>query len=204
MVNSTKNDDKTTKLVWLQREFRLSALPTLQAALESPGLVIVVYFHDPKYVIGEANSLWMAHSLKQLQSDIKEKGGFLWIVSGDFETQFESLLTKYTIQEVLYSFQVGYPFNSLQDKALEICKKHKVALQPNYSEFLIEPENIHNQQNKPYVVFTPFYKALLAKQTLIMPLQEELEGLERCGQLQPVDQAWLELPLDLQHLMKKT
>jgi len=203
MVNSTKNDDKTTKLVWLQREFRLSALPTLQAALESPGLVIVVYFHDPKYVIGEANSLWMAHSLKQLQSDIKEKGGFLWIVSGDFETQFESLLTKYTIQEVLYSFQVGYPFNSLQDKALEICKKHKVALQPNYSEFLIEPENIHNQQNKPYLVFTPFYKALLAKQTLIMPLQEELEGLERCGQLQPVDQAWLELPLDLQDLMKK-
>ena len=204
MVNSTKNNDQAIKLVWLQREFRLSALPTLQTALESPGLVIVAYFHDPKYVIGEANSLWMAHSLKQLQADIKDKGGLLWIVSGDFETQFESLLTQYAIQEVLYSFQVGAPFNRVQQLALEICKNHKVALQPHYSEFLIEPENIHNQQNKPYLVFTPFYKALLAKQTLIMPLQEEVEGLERCSQLQPINQAWLELPVDLQDLMKKS
>jgi len=203
MTNVTKNDEQAIKLVWLQREFRLSALPTLQAALESPGLVMVAYFHDPKYVVGEANTLWLAHSLQKLQADIKEQGGELWIVSGDFEAKFESLLTHYRVQKVLYSFQVGFPFNSLQQQALEICKKHKVALQPFYSEFLIEPENIHNQQNKPYLVFTPFYKALLARQTLIIPLQEASEGLERCAKLQPNDQAWLDLPDDLQNLIEK-
>ncbi|BCN94355.1 deoxyribodipyrimidine photo-lyase [Thiomicrorhabdus immobilis] len=202
-VDTAKRPEQAATLVWLQREFRLSALPALQAALDSAGGVIVAYFHDPKQQVGEANSLWLAHSLVLLQKNMRAKGGDLWVVDGDFATQFSKLLSDYKVRQVMYSFQVGTPFMQMQQQALAICQQYKVALTPFYSEFLLEPQAISNQQNKPYLVFTPFYKALMAKQQYIEPLQEDIGCLTRCAQIQPTDQAWLDLPADLQALARE-
>lgn len=203
MTYSASSPLNQVNLVWLQREFRLSALPALQAALDLPGQVIVAYFHDPKQQIGEANSLWLAHSLDLLQKNMRAKGGDLWIVDGDFTIQFARLLSDYKVKQVMYSFQVGTPFMQMQQQALTICQQYKVALTPFYSEFLLEPQAISNQQNKPYLVFTPFYKALLARQASIIPLKEDIDSLESCGQIKPTNQAWLDLPADLQALVRE-
>jgi len=197
---------QNVSLVWLQRELRLTALPALQTALESPGLVIVAYFHDSKQVIGEANLVWLAQSLQKLQAEISAKGGQLWIIDGAFEQQLKQVISDYKVNQVLYSYQVGSPFVEMQQQALQVCQQCKIALQPFYSEFLIAPELIRNQQHKPYLVFTPFYKALLAKQNLIEPLQEDLslgKDFSQCAQLTPTNQAWLNLPKDLQTLIQK-
>lgn len=199
-----------TTLVWLQREFRLTALPALQAALssrtdflhETPSDgVIFAYFHDPAHTVGDANTLWLAYSLQTLQQAIRAQGGELWMVEGDFVTEFSKLLTAHSVKQVFYSYQVGEPFKTLQQQALELCQNGGVALQPFYSEFLIEPEQIRNQQNTPYLVFTPFYKALLTKQALIEPLEESVGDLSATAQIQPFDQAWLNLPASLQRLL---
>lgn len=206
MATTSINHKQTVSLVWLQRELRLTALPALKAALESPGLVIVAYFHDSKQGIGEANSLWLAHSLEKLQTEIATMGGKLWIIDGEFEQQFKQVVLDYNVNQVFYTYQVGSPFVEMQQKALDVCQQYQIALQPFYSEFLLEPELIRNQQNRPYLVFTPFYKALLAKQNLIEPLQENLndkQDFKKCGQLTPTNQAWLSLPNDLQALIQK-
>lgn len=198
-----------TTLVWLQREFRLTALPALQTALSSqasshhrsPGLVIFVYFHDPLHSVGEANSLWLAHSLQKLQQEIRDKGGDLWMVEGDFSTQFSKVLSSHQVKQVFYTFQVGEPFKTQQKNALKVCQQLSVALQPFYSEFLLEPDQVRNQKDKPYLVFTPFYKALLAKQALIEPLDESVGDLSLTGKIKPNNQAWLSLPDSLQKLL---
>ena len=196
-----------TTLVWLQREFRLTAFPALQAALSSaesakpPGQVIFAYFHDPAQTVGDANTLWLAHSLQKLQQAIRAKGGDLWILEGDFESQFSEVLSSYQVKQVFYTFQVGTPFKELQQQALGICQTQGVVLQPFYSEFLVEPDQIRNQQNNPYLVFTPFYKTLLAKQALIEPLDDSVGDLSATAVLKPFDQAWLNLPASLQTLL---
>lgn len=192
-------------LVWIQREFRTTAFPALQSALlsveKSAGLVIVVYFHDSKQLVGEANSIWLAHSLQQLKIDFEKKGGQFWIVDGDFSKNLIQMIGEYQIDKLLYSFQVGSPFDQMQQQALAVCKEYKVAFQSFDSEFLVPPGKLLNQQSKPYLVFTPFYKALLAKPYLIEPLDDSVGDLSLTVKAEPTCQAWLDLPKDLQELM---
>ena len=192
-------------LVWLQRELRLSHLPALQIALEEAQTkktkVILVYFHDPKQTIGEANCLWLAHALRQLQNSVQEQGGQLWVIEGDFTHQLEQVIEDYAVKSLYYSYQVGEPFQSMQQQALEVCQTHKVRLQPFFSETLTQPGEVLNQQGKPYVVFTPFYKSLMSKTALIEPLDESVGDVSLLKQT-PKDEKWAGLPDSLTELMQ--
>lgn len=193
-------------LVWIQRELRLTHLPALQSAIEaaqkSGDEVILAYFHDPKQAMAGANLLWLTHSLRQLQKSVQEQGGQLWIVEGDFNAQLETLIEAHSVKSVYYSYQVGEPFQSMQQQALEVCQKHKVVLQPFFSETLTQPGEILNQQGKPYVVFTPFYKSLLAKSALIEPLDEAVGDLSLLKKA-PENSKWAGLPDSLSDLLQQ-
>ncbi|BBP46787.1 deoxyribodipyrimidine photo-lyase [Thiosulfatimonas sediminis] len=161
-----------TTLVWLQRELRLSHFPALEKAIAHSERVALVYFHDPKHSIGDANSIWLAQALQSLKNQMRSKKADLLIFSGDFATCFADALQQVQAQQVFYSFQVGEPFASLQNQALNICQAQKIALQPFFSEFWFDPGVVLNQQKNPYVVFTPFYKAALSKLALLEPFNE--------------------------------
>ncbi|QKI88488.1 cryptochrome/photolyase family protein [Thiomicrorhabdus xiamenensis] len=165
--------EKTT-LVWLQRELRLSHLPALQDAIAQSDKVALVYFHDPQRTLGQANSVWLAHSLLRLQASLRHKGAELLLYSGDFAQQFALALQEIEPQQVFYSVQVGQPFTEMQNLALQMCKKRQVALQPFYSEFWFTPGEVVNKQGNPYVVFTPFYKAVVDKLPALQPLDERV------------------------------
>jgi deoxyribodipyrimidine photo-lyase len=194
-----------TTLVWLQRELRLTHLPALQTALEeannSGQKVILAYFHDPKQTVGDANTVWLAHSLKQLQQATAEQGGALWIIEGDFQVQLQNLITDYAIRSVYYSYQVGQPFQNMQTQALDVCQSNQVALQPFFSETLMPPGEINNQQGNPYVVFTPFYKTVLSREYLIELMDESVGDLNGLA-LKPAQANWLGLPSSLNQRLK--
>lgn len=189
-------------LVWLQREFRLSDFPALAEALEiaksKSQRVIFAYLHDPSLVIGDANSLWLSYSLLNLQEEIRGKGGELWMLEGSFADELTRLVKEHQVTQVFYTYQVGEPFFSMQNLALKVCKANRIALRPFNSEFLIEAHKIRNQQDNPYLVFTPFYKALIAKQHLIEPINQPLENLDLTSHIKPNNPDWLSLPKTLQ------
>ena len=197
---------KKTTVVWCQRELRLQHHPALQKAIENSDQVVVVYFHDPEYLIGEANAAWLAKSLLSMQAQLREKGGELLMLDGKFSENFQAVLDVFSPAQVYYSFQVGHPFTELQSQALDLCQKAKVALQPFFSEFWFDPGQIVNQQRKPYVVFTPFYKAALKQIHQLKPLPESPET--QIGDLTKTyvrvpDPAWLQLPADLDRLLEQ-
>ena len=198
-----------TTLVWLQRELRLSHLPALQSALyqaqKTGGKVVLAYFHDPEQTVGGANSantLWLAHSLQRLQKKIAEQGGQLWVVEGEFATQLQSLIEAYGVKTLHYTHQVGEPFQTMQQQALAVCQQNRVALQPFFSETLMPPGEILNQQGKPYVVFTPFYKTLLSRAAMIEPLDDSVGDLSLLNQA-PINPEWAGLPVSLVELMQR-
>ncbi|WP_024850626.1 cryptochrome/photolyase family protein [Hydrogenovibrio kuenenii] len=157
-------------LVWIQREFRIDYLESLQNALCEADEVIVAYFHDKAQTIGDANTVWLTMALEQLKADYQKLGADIWILSGSFETIFETLLRQENIQKVYYCFQVGEPFTSQRNLALSVCQRNKVKLKPSFSEFWFAPDQIHNLQGKPYLVFTPFYKTLMKQIHRLEPL----------------------------------
>lgn len=186
----------TTTLVWLQRELRLSHLPALQQALCDSERVLLVYVHDPEQLIGSANSVWLAHSLAKLQQQVSEKGGSLWVIQGELSGTFSRLIEHYGVQRVYYSHQVGEPFSTNQKSALEVCQKSQVELRPFFSEYWFDPGTILNKQDSPYVVFTPFYKALMARIDLLSPFEEAPGDLSKTS-VEPLESSWLGLPENL-------
>jgi deoxyribodipyrimidine photo-lyase len=188
-----------TTLVWLQRELRLTHLPALQTALAESQRVILVYFHDPERVIGAANTAWLAHSLARLQQDVNRAGGALWIVEGALSDTLTTLLQDQAVRRVFYSYQVGEPFASQQQTALQICEQAQVELRPFFSEFWFEPGEVVNKQNAPYVVFTPFYKAMMARIHQLPPLEEAPGDLTKTA-IEPPAGSWLTLPQSLRKL----
>ncbi|CAN8142799.1 deoxyribodipyrimidine photo-lyase [uncultured Thiomicrorhabdus sp.] len=191
-----------TTLVWLQRELRLSHFPALEKAIADSDRVALVYFHDPEHLIGDANSAWLAQALQSLKNQVRAKKADLLIFSGNFEESFQQAIELTEAQQVFYSFQVGKPFADFQDKALNICQQQQVALQPFFSEFWFDPGVVLNQQKKPYVVFTPFYKAALQKIHLLEPFNdvvtESAESWHKLAWPQFAQQGLDKIPEDLQ------
>lgn len=192
-----------TTLVWLQRELRLQHNPALVKALNESDRVIVAYFHDPEATLGDANNVWLANSLLALQKDLHARGGALWMIEGNFAKEFSQLIQAYKPTQVLYNFQVGQPFRDHQEQALDICQRCKVALQPQFSEFWFDPGTILNGQKKPYVVFTPFYKASLKHIDRLQPLDNPESLPWEKVSVQASNPLWLNLPKHLEALMKR-
>ncbi|WP_319380972.1 deoxyribodipyrimidine photo-lyase [Thiomicrorhabdus sp.] len=178
-----------TALVWIQREFRIDYLPALQRALDESEKVIVAYFHDEDYTQGEAGSVWLAHALEALQNTFYRRNGCagLWVMEGRFEPNLLKLFSEYHVQTVYYSFQVGHPFNEMQQKAQRVCESYGVALHPSFSEFWFEPGEILNKKGEPYAVFTPFYRNVLTKIDSLEPFEKTRMGRHK---ILPPPESW--------------
>lgn len=194
-----------TTLVWIQRELRVDNALVIKEALSQSDNVILAYFHDPKQVVGDANSAWLAKSLLSFKQSLESHSANLWMIEGDFSVQLAQLIKEQNIQEVFYSYQVGSPFSDMQEQALLICKEHKVALRPFYSEFLLEPENMLNKQAKPYLVYTPFYKNFLNQQVFISPISHQSEYIDQFYKagLVNVPELYCELPNSLAQIIEQ-
>lgn len=192
-----------TTLVWLQREFRLDYLTALNEALNNNDDIIFAYFHDPEKSIGAANRVWLAHALETLANDATKRNGTLWIVSGHFAETFAKLLEDESIDQVYYTFQVGEPFTSMQQQAQDACQALHVRLKPFFSEFWLKPTDFSNQKNRPYLVFTPFYKGLLKQQTDIQPLTRLAKSTLAQTASKPCPAHYRALPDDLRQLKQQ-
>lgn len=187
------------RLVWLQRDLRLADHEPLRQALKAPGKLVMAYFHDPKRTIGDANSVWLTHSLKSLQTAVRAKGGELLMLEGDFSVNFTRLITHYSIDEVLYHYEVGEPFKQQQDAALTLCQQHQIALKP-YDQAWQPAEHIRSQKGGTYSVFTPYYKKLLTLMNHIERPLDEVTDFSAHQPKQPALAEWLVIPQSLETL----
>lgn len=189
-------------LVWLQRELRIQHHPALEAALEESDKVIVAYFHDPEHCIGAANNAWLAHSLMALSKQFSALDGSLWLIEGAFKENLETLIQEYDIDRILYTYQLGNPFQTLQHLALEVCQNLQIKLQPFETENLMPFGALLNQAHQPYKVFTPFYKKLQTYFPQLEAFSPPLKDLSKTA-LIALPQQYANLPQHLKHLAEK-
>ena len=152
-------------LVWFRRDLRLADNPALLHAIESADAVIPVYIdasdEEGEWAPGAASRWWLHHSLIALASALSARGSQLIIRRGKAlpvlaelaETTGATLVTWNRLYEPEIVARDTIVKTGLGKSGIE-AQSHNAAL-------LFEPWTIRNAQERPYRVFTPFWRTAL-------------------------------------------
>ena len=162
-----KRPDPGATLVWFRRDFRLTDNPALDYALRQPGPVALAYVYDdhvygnarPLYWdTGRASKVWLHHTLHVFSQAIAEAGGRLIIRQGWTEETLMELALEVGARRVVWNRLYEPALLLLERRLKRILKSHSITVSTFPGALLHEPDDIHNKQDRPFRVFTPFYR----------------------------------------------
>ena len=153
-------------IAWFRNDLRLHDNPALYHAAHSGAAVLPIYIDETTtkpWPPGATSRWWLHHSLQALDDALKERGNRLHLFQGDAQ-QILSELIKATGAGAVYANRRYEPENEAIDLAIHRALQQGQIPFHNYDANLLHPpEAILNQQGQPYKVFTPYYKASLAR-----------------------------------------
>ncbi|QDT71854.1 cryptochrome/photolyase family protein [Lacipirellula limnantheis] len=182
-----------TTIVWLRQDLRLADQPALRRAA-SRGRVIPVYIYAPEeegdWPPGGASRWWLHHSLESLDEQLRQLGSRLIRRRGTTQDILNELLEETGATAVYWN-------RRYEPAAIERDKTVKAALlamgvqaESFNGSLLYEPWTIRTKQDAPYQVFTPFWKACLATETVheSLPAPRELVSPPKWPKSLPLDE----------------
>jgi deoxyribodipyrimidine photo-lyase len=164
----------TTALVWLRRDLRLADHAALTAACAAHERVLPVYIHAPleeePWAPGAASRWWLHHSLLGLERALSKRGGQLYLAAGDTLDELHRLIERTGARAVYWtrSYEPALIERDSQIKAQ--LRRRGVHAESQPGNLLFEPWRISGSQQRPYRVFTPFWRKLEAQLTPMRPL----------------------------------
>lgn len=180
-----------TTLVWFRHDLRIQDHPALHAALER-GAIIPVYLHDESEAAlreGAASRWWRHHSLLALSARLHALGSRLIIRRGHSFALLKNLIEETGATAVMWHRRME-PAARAHDAVIKAeLKASGIAVQSFNGNYLHEPWTIFNKQNKPFQVFTPYWKAVIAAGLDFIPLPAP-------AALPSVDPALASVPID--------
>lgn len=155
-------------LVIFRRDLRAEDNAALIKASESSERVLPCFIADDRQIT-DANAYrsvfgqrFLVESLADLDEDIREKKGRLYLFRGEAEDVVGSLLDALPIDAV-YVNRDYTPFSVKRDAALaDACEKRGRTFVARADALLHEPEDVFKDDGKPYTVFTPFWRKAAA------------------------------------------
>ncbi|UOQ87361.1 cryptochrome/photolyase family protein [Gracilibacillus salinarum] len=143
-----------TIIVWFKDDLRILDHPALyHAAMD--GKVIPLYIHNETE---DTNSEWYRlQAITAFQQQLQDKGATLVIKQGNPVQIIQEVVQAFNADAVYYHYQYG-PESRKQDEQLMDCLS--VPVRRFHGNVLTEPGTILNKQQKPYKVFTSFWKSL--------------------------------------------
>ena len=156
----TPND---LSLFIFRRDLRLHDNTALIEALENSREVIASFILDPRQLnrnpfFSLRAAQFMVESLRELELELKARGGKLYFFNGIAEKVVSELITSKRIDSVFINRDYT-PFSRKRDeKIVELCHRRKIACRILKDTLLTEPEEIATSSGKPYTVFSPFFR----------------------------------------------
>jgi len=153
-----------TTILWFRKDLRLDDNPALQAAIERGGPIIPVFIYDETFAdMGAAPKWRLEKSLFSLEQDLKACGARLVYRQGDARNQIINLVKETEASAVFWGRQYD-PIAQERDSQIKADLKEKGTLVKSYNNSLLrEPWEIETKTGGFYKVFTPFYRAHIAK-----------------------------------------
>ena len=161
-------------LVWFRLDLRLEDNPALTAAVKRGGPVIPVHIHAPReedpWAPGAASEYWLHQSLNALSASLECKRSRLIVRRGNTLETLRTLARE-TGAEAVYWNRRYEPAMRTRDEAVKTALRDDgLTAESLDSALLFEPWEVLTKQGGPYQVFTPFWRACLAKAEPSAPL----------------------------------
>jgi deoxyribodipyrimidine photo-lyase len=146
-----------------RRDLRLDDNTGLIRALEESESVVPCFVFDPRQT--EKNEYksdnaiqFMIESLKDLDSQLKEQDGKLFLFRGKAEDIVGELIRSMQIDAVCLNRDYT-PFSRERDSEINrICQKNGIKCLQYCDALINEPDDVLKKDGKPYTVFSAFYR----------------------------------------------
>jgi deoxyribodipyrimidine photo-lyase len=154
-------------LVWFRDDLRLDDQPALQAALAQEYAPIPVYVHAPgeegDWAPGAASDAWRRRSLHALAADLRARGSQLICLRSPTQEALQRLAS-HTGAEAIFWTRRYEPAIEQRDTHLKRALRHSgLHAESHNGALLVEPWEVATKAGDPYKVFTPFWKAAVAR-----------------------------------------
>jgi deoxyribodipyrimidine photo-lyase len=166
-------------LVWLRQDLRLEDNPALRRAAQEHAIVPVFIWapeEEGHWPPGAASRWWLHHSLAALDQDCQRHGLRLILRTGPTLETLRQLLAATQAKAVFWNRRYE-PAIVARDRGIKsTLRSWGLTAESCGGSLLFEPTQVLTQQGKPYQVFTPYYKACLARPAppRPMPIPKEL------------------------------
>ena len=159
-------------IVWFRSDLRIADHPALHEAAKTGAPVLPLYIldTDAEKPLGAASEWWLHHSLTRLQSDLKDIGLVLRIVTGDPEISVPAIAQDIGAQAIYWNRRYdGY--GVAKDTAIKtLLADNDIEAHSFKGNLLREPWEMKTGSGGWYKVFTPYWKACLADTPPAAPL----------------------------------
>ncbi len=168
-------DDKSSPVIlWFREDLGLADNPALQAARQTGRSLICIYIFDEESSglrsLGGASKYWLHGALEALDESLSKHGGVLYVLRGAAMPLIEEFVIASHAGAVFWNRRYDEAGRNVDTAIKSALKARGVAAESFNANLLHEPWTIASKTNTPFKVFTPFWRALRAKDEPDSPL----------------------------------
>lgn len=152
-------------IVWLRQDLRLADHPAFAAAVTRGEPIVPVYIFDPQsegeWAMGGASRWWLHQSLQRLGESIEQRGGRLVIRRGDSQTELTKLVKELGAVAVYWCRRYEPAVRERDQNIKQQLAGDEIEAKSFNGALLHEPHTVENKQERPFQVFTPYWRHCL-------------------------------------------
>jgi deoxyribodipyrimidine photo-lyase len=156
-------------LLWFRQDLRLRDNDALRAAAARSQPIIPVYVWSPDeeggWPPGAASRWWLHHSLLALAADLQQRGLRLILRRGATLKVLRTLVRETSATAVYWNRRYEPAAQHCGGQVKRALRADGLEVHSFNSTLLHEPSELINQGGKPYQVYTPFMRKLVAQGT---------------------------------------
>jgi deoxyribodipyrimidine photo-lyase len=150
-------------IIWIRNDLRFRDNPALSVGAQGPSVLVFTADGVGIPTMGAASRVYLHHALLSFQKDLKEQYEAPLLIFPSIDTALQKLQRVVRVERVLWNRSYE-PTQLERDLALEDkLKAQGIKVGVCRGSILFEPWEIKNKSGQPFKVFTPFYKAFLAR-----------------------------------------
>ncbi|CAB4890583.1 MAG: deoxyribodipyrimidine photo-lyase [Actinobacteria bacterium] len=158
---------QSPSVVWLRDDLRVADNPALAAAVDRGQPIVFVYIWDEVSTgirpLGGASKWWLHHSLDRLSTRLTRLGSRLVLRRGAAHDVIRDLLRETGATAIYWNRRYGGAERDVDAAIKEYARAAGLEAHSFQASLLVEPWTIRTGGGTPYTVFTPFWKAFLAR-----------------------------------------
>ena len=155
-----------TTVLWYRQDLRVSDHDALLDACARGAVVPVFVWHpagEGNWPLGGAQRWWLDRSLRALDAELRARGSRLTVRTGDPAAELAAVAREAGASRVACSRRYEPAAMREEERVADALERERIDLVRLGSTLLFDPFEVRSGSGTPYKVFTPFWKACLAR-----------------------------------------